>query len=85
MAVKYFANLEKALKEDKDLNVKFELVEMPQGNYAEKLNLLLMSGDIPDLIYFQGGDQQIANQDLLEDLTPYIEKIRVYQRYYATT
>ena len=74
VAVKYFSNLEKALKEDKDLNVKFELVEMPQGNYAEKLNLLLMSGEIPDLIYFQGGDQQIANQDLLEDLTPYIEK-----------
>lgn len=74
VAVEYFSNLEKALKKDKELNVKFELVEMPQGNYAEKLNLLLMSGDIPDLIYFQGGDQQIANQDLLEDLTPYIEK-----------
>ena len=74
VAVKYFENLEKALEKDKGLKVKFELVEMPQGNYAEKLNLLLMSGDIPDLIYFQGGDQQIANQDLLEDLTPYIEK-----------
>ena len=73
-AKKYFGNLEKALKEDEKLDVKFELVEMPQGNYAEKLNLLLMSGDIPDLIYFQGGDQQIAEQDLLEDLTPYIEK-----------
>ena len=74
VAKSYFSNLEKALKEDKQLDVKFELVEMPQGNYAEKLNLLLMSGEIPDLIYFQGGDQQIAEQDLLEDLTPYIEK-----------
>jgi putative aldouronate transport system substrate-binding protein len=74
VAQSYFANLSKALKEDKKMDVKFELVEMPQGNYAEKLNLLLMSGDIPDLIYFQGGDQQIAEQDLLEDLTPYIEK-----------
>ncbi|WP_075618260.1 extracellular solute-binding protein [Paenisporosarcina indica] len=74
VAVSYFDNLAKKLKDAKDINVKFELVEMPQGNYAEKLNLLLMSGDIPDLIYFQGGDQQIANQDLLEDLTPYVEK-----------
>ncbi len=74
VAQKYFETLSKALKEDKDMDVKFELVEMPQGNYAEKLNLLLMSGDIPDMIYFQGGDQQIADQDLLEDLGPYIEK-----------
>ncbi|PLR89144.1 extracellular solute-binding protein [Bacillus sp. T33-2] len=74
VAQSYFSNLEKALKEDENLDVKFKLVEMPQGNYAEKLNLLLMSGDIPDMIYFQGGDQQIAEQDLLEDLTPYIDK-----------
>lgn len=73
VAIKYFENLQKLLKENEDLDVKFELVEMPQGNYAEKLNLLLMSGEIPDLIYFQGGDQQIKEQDLLEDLTPYIE------------
>jgi len=73
-AVKYYDELAKALKKDENINVKFELVEVPQGTYAEKLNLLLTSGDIPDLIYFQGGDQQIAQQDLLEDLTPYIEK-----------
>ncbi|MBS4189741.1 extracellular solute-binding protein [Bacillus sp. FJAT-49705] len=74
VAQAYFSNLEKALKEDEKIDVKFELVEVPQGNYAEKLNLMLFSGDIPDMIYFQGGDQQIAEQDLLEDLTPYIEK-----------
>ncbi|OHX51632.1 extracellular solute-binding protein [Planococcus faecalis] len=74
VAINYFTKLEELLKQEEDLDVKFELVEMPQGNYAEKLNLLLMSGEIPDLIYFQGGDQQIKEQDLLEDLTPYIEK-----------
>lgn len=74
VAKTYFENLEKALKADENIDVKFELIEMPQGNYAEKLNLLLYSGEIPDIIYFQGGDQQIAQQDLLEDLTPYIEK-----------
>lgn len=73
-AVKYYDALAEALKKDKDLDVKFELVEVAQGSYAEKLNLLLYSGEIPDLIYFQGGDEQIAGQDLLEDLTPYIEK-----------
>lgn len=73
-SVKYYDTLAKNLEKDKDLKVKFELVEVAQGDYAEKLNLLLSSGDIPDLIYFQGNDEQMANQDLLEDLTPYIEK-----------
>lgn len=74
VAVKYYEKLAEKLKEDKGLNVEFELVEVAQGDYAEKLTLLLNSGEIPDLIYFQGGDQQIANQDLLVDLTPYIEE-----------
>ncbi|WP_019152491.1 extracellular solute-binding protein [Robertmurraya massiliosenegalensis] len=74
VAVQYYEKLAENLKKDKDLDVQFELVEVAQGDYAEKLNLLLNSGEIPDLIYFQGGDQQIANQDLLEDLRPYVEK-----------
>jgi putative aldouronate transport system substrate-binding protein len=73
-AVKYYNELAKALKKDENLNVEFKLVEVPQGDYAEKLNLLLSSGDIPDLIYFQGGDQPIADQKLLVDLNPYIQK-----------
>jgi putative aldouronate transport system substrate-binding protein len=72
-SVKYFEMIEKELAKE-DVDVKFELVEMPSGNYAEKLNLMLLGGDIPDIIYFQGGDQQIANQGLLEDLTPYVDK-----------
>lgn len=73
-AVKFYDALAAALKEDKGIDVKFELVEVAQGSYAEKLNLLLYSGEIPDLIYFQGGDEQIVSQGLVEDLTPYIEK-----------
>jgi putative aldouronate transport system substrate-binding protein len=73
VAVQYYETLAEQLKEDKDLDVQFELVEVAQGDYAEKLSMLLNSGEIPDLIYFQGGDQQIANQDLLVDLRPYIE------------
>ncbi|GAA0316710.1 hypothetical protein GCM10008967_04140 [Bacillus carboniphilus] len=69
----YFDAIEKGLLEDENIKVNFELVDLPQGNYAEKLNLLLYSGEIPDMIYFQGGDQAIAEQGLLEDLRPYIE------------
>jgi putative aldouronate transport system substrate-binding protein len=71
--VKYFDLIEEYLSEE-GLNVDIEVVEMPSGNYAEKLNLMLLGGNVPDIIYFQGGDQQIADQGLLEDLTPYIEK-----------
>ncbi|MBD7984525.1 extracellular solute-binding protein [Sporosarcina sp. Sa2YVA2] len=73
VAVSYYEKLSEGLKKDLDLDVKFDLVEVAQGDYAEKLNLLLYSGEIPDLIYFQGADKQIADQGLLEDLTPYIE------------
>jgi len=54
--------------------VDIEIVKVPAGNYAEKISLMIMSGDIPDLIYFQGGDDKIAMQDLLVDLRPYVDK-----------
>lgn len=72
-AVKYFQEVEKGLAEE-GINVKINLVEMPAGNYAEKLGLMLTGGTVPDLIYFQGGDLPFSQQGLLEDLTPYIEK-----------
>lgn len=50
-----------------------EVVEMQRGTYSDNLALMLNSGDIPDLIYFQGGDQVFADQGVLEDLTQYIE------------
>lgn len=54
--------------------VKFEVVPMQEGSYADSLSLLLQSGEIPDLIYFQGGDYQFAiTQQILTDLSPYIE------------
>lgn len=73
-SVEYYEALSELLKEEKDLDVTFDLIEVAQGDYAEKLSLLLNSGEIPDIIYFQGGDRQIVNQDLLEDLTPYVEE-----------
>ncbi len=72
----YIQRIEDGLA-DKGVYVDLEVIEMAQGNYAENLGLMLLGGDVPDIIYFQGGDEQMANQGLLEDLTPYIEKSEV--------
>lgn len=58
----------------KGTDIHLEIVEVPSAGYADKLTAMLMTGDIPDIIYFQGGDKAIADQGVLEDLTPYIER-----------
>ncbi|UUZ90102.1 extracellular solute-binding protein [Paenibacillus sp. P25] len=56
-------------------NIKLQIAPVQSGTYSEKLGLLLQSGNIPDLIYFQGGDYNFAiTQKILEDLTPYVDK-----------
>ena len=59
--------------------VDIELVKVPAGNYAEKISLMIMSGDVPDLIYFQGGDDKLAMQGILEDLRPLIAKSKNFK------
>lgn len=56
--------------------IKFKVLDAPTGGtYDVALPLALKTGQIsPDLIYFQGGDQDVAAEGLLEDFTPYIEK-----------
>ena len=68
----WFDEYNKALAEA-GIPAKLEVVEMQSGTYSDNLALMLSGGDIPDLIYFQGGDQVFASQGVLEDLTPYIE------------
>lgn len=68
----WFDNYNRALQEA-GIPVELEVVEMQSGTYSDNLALMLNSGDIPDIIYFQGGDQVFAAQGVLEDLTPYIE------------
>ena len=68
----WFDEYNKALAEA-GIPAKLEVVEMQSGSYQDNLSLMLNSGDIPDIIYFQGGDQVFAAQGILEDLTPYIE------------
>ncbi len=70
--VAHIARIEAAMAAQGN-EVHVEIVDLPASGYADKLNLMLLSGDIPDLIYFQGGDEQIANQDLLEDWRPWLD------------
>ncbi len=54
--------------------VDVQFVEPPASGYATAMPLAVMNGEVDaDIIYFQGGDKPLADQGLLEDLTPYIE------------
>lgn len=69
--VKHIKRIEDALRaQGTDLTI--EMVDLPSSGYADKLSVMLLSGDIPDLIYFQGGDAKMVEQGVLEDLTPAI-------------
>jgi len=67
----HIARIQSAMN-DMGTEIEIELLELPSSGYADKLNLMLLGGDIPDLIYFQGGDKQIADQGILEDWRPWI-------------
>jgi putative aldouronate transport system substrate-binding protein len=71
--VAHIERIERAMA-DNGIYIDIEVVDVPSSSYTEKLGLMLLSRDIPDLIYFQGGDQRFANQDLLEDWRPWIAK-----------
>jgi putative aldouronate transport system substrate-binding protein len=57
-------------------DIDIQTVDLPGGTsaYVDALSVMLLSGDIPDIIYFQGGDQKMAEQGILEDLNPWIEQ-----------
>ncbi len=77
--IQHIRQIESGFAEYSGEQIEIELVQVPEGAYAEKLNLMLLGGDIPDLIYFQGGDEVIANQGLLVDLLPYVNASSVMQ------
>jgi putative aldouronate transport system substrate-binding protein len=71
--VAHIERIEEALRaQGTDLDI--EIVDLPSAGYADALGVMLLGGDIPDLIYFQGGDAKMAEQGILEDLNPWIEK-----------
>ncbi|MBF4692785.1 extracellular solute-binding protein [Fusibacter ferrireducens] len=54
--------------------IELEVLEAPAGKYADVVPIAFRTGQItPDIIYFQGGDLPIAQEDMLVDLTSYIE------------
>ena len=56
------------------IGAQVELLSMQSGTYSTNLGLMLTGGTIPDLIWFQGGDEEFAlTQHILADLTPYVE------------
>lgn len=70
--------LEKAIEEGmaKEGNyVDLVIQSSPTGSYDTVVPIAFRTAQInPDLIYFQGNDQPLAQEGLLEDLTPYVEK-----------
>ena len=72
--VKEIEAIEAALKKNGH-DIDIQTIDLPGGTsaYVDALGIMLLSGDIPDIIYFQGGDQKMAEQGILEDLNPWIE------------
>ncbi|MDP2791889.1 MAG: extracellular solute-binding protein [Rectinemataceae bacterium] len=75
---KFISLIEKGMAEA-GTPVDIELMKVPAGNYAEKISLMIMSGDVPDLIYFQGGDEKLAMQDILADMRPLVAKSKYFK------
>lgn len=71
--VKLMQKYEEALKA-RGTDLKIEIVNLPASGYADKLGAMLLSGDIPDLIYFQGGDTTMSEQGILEDWNNWLPK-----------
>ncbi len=72
--VREIESIEAALQAQ-GMDIDIQTIDLPGGTsaYVDALGVMLLSGDIPDIIYFQGGDQKMAEQGILEDLTPWIE------------
>jgi putative aldouronate transport system substrate-binding protein len=71
--VAHIERIEQAMAE-RGTPIDIEIVDLPGSSYADALGVMLLSGDIPDLIYFQGGDAKMAEQGILEDWRPWIEQ-----------
>ncbi|HZY67952.1 MAG TPA: extracellular solute-binding protein, partial [Devosia sp.] len=69
----YIKAIEDGVKAMDGTEIDLQIVPIAASSYADKLSALLLGGDIPDLIYFQGGDQKMVEQGILADLNPLIE------------
>lgn len=63
---------------EKTSNIKIEFIHIPQ-NYFQKVQLLFASGLEPDVVFFNNQNiQMYIKANLLEDLSPYINKNDFY-------
>lgn len=69
----HMARIEAAMAEA-GTPVDIELIGLPSSGYSDAMGLRLLSGEIPDIMYFQGNDAEFADQGILEDLGPWIEQ-----------
>ena len=73
-------SLTKAIEEKMAVHgqyIKLTFEEPPADSYKTAMPLAVMNGEVDaDLIYFQGGDQAVSAQGLIEDWTPYIKEAK---------
>jgi putative aldouronate transport system substrate-binding protein len=69
---RYIKAIEDGVKAMDGTEVDIQMTPIAGSGYADKLGAMLLGGDIPDLIYFQGGDQKMVEQGILVDLNPLV-------------
>ena len=74
VSVKFLDTVSSGVSKQLGREIHIELAPISEGSYSESMSLLLQSGAIPDLMYFQGSDYQFAvTQGILEDLNSYVD------------
>lgn len=63
----------------KRTGVKVKFIHPPQGNYEESFNLMIASGELPDMIYYDwmlypGGPSKAVADGVIMDLTPIVDE-----------
>lgn len=69
---------------EEELNIKFDVTTVIGGNYDEKLNITLASGNLPDIIHVMGRPVKInkyGSDGALLDLQPHIDKMPNFKKF----
>jgi putative aldouronate transport system substrate-binding protein len=73
-----YAENESYQEMEKRTGIKIEWIHPAQGQEKEAFNLMLVSGEFPDIIIgasrYVGGEDKGVQDGIFEDLTPYLEK-----------
>lgn len=69
---------------EEELNIKFDVTTVIGGNYDEKLNITIASGNLPDIIHVMGRPVKINKygaDGALLDLRPHIDKMPNFKKF----